>query len=44
MPQSSAHMEELLARARARDEELAELKKNATYAGDTDPYKKRDEE
>lgn len=44
MPQSTAHMEELLAKARARDEELAELKKNATYAGDADPYKKRDEE
>ena len=43
MPEASARMEELLARARARDEELAELKKNATPAGEADPYKTRDE-
>ncbi|WKK61741.1 30S ribosome-binding factor RbfA [Corynebacterium sp. P3-F1] len=43
VPETSARMEELLARARARDEELAELKKNATPAGDADPYKTRDE-
>ena len=43
VPEASARMEELLARARARDEELAELKKNATPAGEADPYKTRDE-
>lgn len=43
VPETSARMEELLARARARDEELAELKKNATPAGEADPYKPRDE-
>ncbi|MDK8797287.1 30S ribosome-binding factor RbfA [Corynebacterium sp. MSK044] len=43
VPEASARMEELLARARARDEELAELKKNAIPAGDADPYKTRDE-
>lgn len=43
VPETSARMEELLARARARDEELAELKKNATPAGDADPYKTRGE-
>lgn len=43
VPETSARMEELLARARARDEELAELKKNATPAGEADPYKTRDE-
>ena len=43
VPEASTRMEELLARARARDEELAELKKNATPAGDADPYKTRDE-
>lgn len=43
VPEVSARMEELLARARARDEELAELKKNATPAGEADPYKTRDE-
>ena len=39
VPESSAHMEELLARARARDEELAKLKENAKPAGEADPYK-----
>lgn len=43
VPEASARMEELLARARARDEELAELKKNAKPAGEADPYKTRDE-
>lgn len=41
VPEASARMEELLARARARDEELAELKKNAKPAGEADPYKTR---
>ena len=41
VPEAAARMEELLARARARDEELAELKKNETPAGDADPYKTR---
>lgn len=39
VPEASAHMEKLLARARARDEELARLKKNATPAGEANPYK-----
>jgi len=39
VPEASAHMEELLARARARDEELAKLKANAKPAGDANPYK-----
>lgn len=43
VPETSARMEELLARARARDKELAELKKNAKPAGEADPYKTRDE-
>lgn len=41
VPEASARMEELLAKARARDEELAELKKNAVPAGDADPYSSR---
>ncbi|MGD7001032.1 30S ribosome-binding factor RbfA [Corynebacterium halotolerans] len=44
VPEASAHMEELLAKARARDEELAELKKNAKPAGDANPYKTDGEE
>lgn len=39
VPAASAHMEELLARARARDEELAKLKENAKPAGEANPYK-----
>ena len=42
VPETSARMEEILARARARDEELAELKKNAVPAGEADPYKTRE--
>ena len=40
VPEASAHMEELL--ARARDEELAELAKNAQPAGDANPYRTTD--
>lgn len=39
VPEASAYMEELLARARARDEELAKLKENAKPAGEANPYK-----
>ncbi|MDO4908884.1 MAG: 30S ribosome-binding factor RbfA [Corynebacterium sp.] len=39
MPEASAHMESLLARARQRDEELRKLAENATPAGDANPYK-----
>ncbi|AGF72727.1 30S ribosome-binding factor RbfA [Corynebacterium halotolerans] len=44
VPEASAHMEELLARARARDEELARLKENATPAGEANPYKSEGDE
>lgn len=44
VPEASAHMEDLLARARARDAELAKLKEKATPAGDANPYKKDGEE
>lgn len=43
VPEASAAMEDLLARARARDAELAELKKHATPAGDANPYKTTEE-
>lgn len=39
MPESSAHMEELLEKARRRDAQLAEQRANATPAGDANPYK-----
>jgi ribosome-binding factor A len=39
LPESAAHIEELLARARASDAELAASAADAQYAGDADPYR-----
>lgn len=39
VPEAARHMEELLARARAADDEVARARENATPAGDADPYK-----
>lgn len=39
VPDTARHMEELLARARAADEEVAKARENAQPAGDADPYK-----
>ena len=45
VPDVARDMEELLARARAADEEVAAARANATPAGDADPYKvDRDDE
>ena len=44
MPESSAHMEQLLEKARARDAELAKLKENAQPAGEANPYKEKESE
>lgn len=44
VPEASAHMEDVLARARARDAELAKLKEGAQPAGDANPYKTSDKE
>lgn len=44
VPEASAHMEALLAKARARDEELARLKETAEPAGEANPYKNDGEE
>lgn len=44
VPEASAHMEALLAKARQRDEELAKLRENAQPAGDADPYKTAEHE
>lgn len=43
VPQSARHMEELLAQARARDAALSDQAARATFAGDADPYKTKDE-
>lgn len=39
VPEASAHMEALLAKARQRDEELRKLAESAKPAGDENPYK-----
>ncbi|WP_175973141.1 30S ribosome-binding factor RbfA [Corynebacterium sp. Marseille-Q2823] len=44
VPEASAHLEDVLARARARDAELAKLKEGAQPAGDANPYKTSDKE
>ena len=40
IPEGAAHLEDVLARARARDAELARAAAGATHAGDADPYRK----
>jgi len=39
LPENARHLAEILARARAQDEELA-AQRGTTYAGESDPYKK----
>lgn len=39
LPDAAKQMEELLARARAADAEVAKARENATPAGDADPYR-----
>jgi ribosome-binding factor A len=39
IPEQSAHVNELLAAAKAMDQRVAELAQNAEYAGEADPYK-----
>ncbi|MBD3689034.1 30S ribosome-binding factor RbfA [Nanchangia anserum] len=44
LPEQAASFEETLAKARARDAELAEAAKDASYAGDADPYVHKDDD
>jgi ribosome-binding factor A len=39
VPDTAQHMEDLLARARAADADLARIRQGATPAGDVDPYR-----
>jgi ribosome-binding factor A len=39
LPETARHLDEVLAKARALDEEVA-LRRGSAYAGDEDPYKK----
>lgn len=40
LPETARHLDEVLARARQSDEEVAARREGATYAGDADPYKR----
>ncbi len=44
MPESAAHIEDALARARQSDAEVAARAAGASYAGDADPYRHPDED
>ncbi len=44
LPESAAHIEELLSTARERDAAVAAAAANAAYAGEADPYKHPDDE
>jgi len=44
LPDTSAHMEDLLVQAKLRDEAVRNASAGAKYAGDADPYKHDDED
>ncbi|WP_024806216.1 30S ribosome-binding factor RbfA [Nocardia sp. BMG51109] len=44
VPDAARQMEELLAKARAADDQVAQVAANATYAGEADPYKSDEED
>jgi ribosome-binding factor A len=44
LPESAAHIEDLLAQARRSDAEVAAVAAGATYAGEADPYKHPDDD
>jgi ribosome-binding factor A len=44
LPETAAHIEELLAKARRADADVAAAAAQATYAGDADPYKSADDD
>ncbi len=43
LPENARHLDEVLARARASDEQVAAVRTGKTFAGEADPYKKHDE-
>lgn len=40
LPENARQLDDLLARAKASDEEVRQVSSGATYAGDADPYRK----
>jgi ribosome-binding factor A len=43
IPETAAHLEDLLREAKNRDAQVAEAAAKATYAGEADPYKKAED-
>jgi ribosome-binding factor A len=44
LPENARHLDELLAKARESDEQVAATRADAAYAGEADPYRKPREE
>jgi ribosome-binding factor A len=44
LPETAAHLDDLLAKARMQDEATRAVASGASYAGDADPYKHDDED
>jgi ribosome-binding factor A len=44
LPETARHLDDVLAAARASDEAVAAQRAGAVYAGDEDPYRKREDE
>lgn len=44
IPEGAAHLEDLLAQAKARDAQLAQAAVGAQYAGESDPYRREAED
>lgn len=44
IPENARYIEDLLAKARSADEEVAAARANASYAGDPDPYRHDEDE
>jgi ribosome-binding factor A len=42
LPEAAAHIEQVLARARAQDRAVADAAAGSKYAGDSDPYRRPD--
>ena len=44
LPEGAAHLEDLVTRTREHDAELARVAQGAAYAGEPDPYRRRDDD
>jgi ribosome-binding factor A len=44
VPENAAHIDDLLRRAAAHDAQVAEIAQSSDYAGESDPYRREDEE